>query len=135
MTITMPAPAAIMDMLGNADAQAVLDRLVVAVTQWQQVVETEQTKRRAITADECLWLAAIEADCRILMTYLDRSFDERAANFRELFGKLDRAMAGDGTEVADILGAITTLAMRSPFSDLKDAATVTAKLRDRDTEW
>jgi hypothetical protein len=135
MTITIPAD--LMDSLGDASApaQAVLDRLVGSVSEWQRVVKTEQSKRRKIAAVERMWLAAIETDRQFLMTYLDRSFDERAVNFRALFDDLDRAMAGDGSQVTDILAAITTLALRSPFDGLKDADTVTAKLCDSKMEW
>lgn len=123
------------DILGSSEASIVLDRVLSAVSQWQQVIETEQTKRQAIAATERTWLAAIEADRKALLNYLDRSFDERAENFRQLFNSLDRSMATDASQVADILGAITTLAMKSPFNDLKDAATVTANLRDEKHEW
>ena len=127
--------AAGLQVLNSADAKAVLDQMVAAVQQWQQTVETEQTKRAIITADEKKWLAAIETDRQVLLTYLDRSFDERADNFRRLFDSLDHAMSADTSQVAEILGAITTLAIKSPFNELKDVATVTANLNDKDYEW
>lgn len=123
------------DILGSSDASIVLDRMLNAVGEWQHIVETERSKRAAIEADERKWLAAIEADRQALITYLDRSFDERSENFRQLFNALDRAIATEAGQVADVLGAIATLAMRSPFNDLKDITTVTANLRNDQHEW
>lgn len=116
-------------------AEQVLQRIMDAVGDWQGTVAVEATKQQAIAAEEARWLAAIEADRSILLNYLDRSFDERRENFRQLFEELDRAMSGDTTHVADILGAITTLAMKSPFQDLKDVDTVTANLNDPTYGW
>ncbi|TVS19721.1 MAG: hypothetical protein EA417_00120 [Gammaproteobacteria bacterium] len=132
-----PANTAIagLQILNSADARAVLDQMVAAVQQWQHTVETEHTKRTAITAHEQKWLAAIETDRQVLLTYLDRSFDERADNFCRLFDSLDQAMTTETTQVGDILSAITTLAMTNPFSELRDVATVTANLHDKDHEW
>ena len=121
--------------LNSADAKAVLDQMVAAVQEWQQTVETEQSKRAAITAYDHKWLAAIETDRQVLLAYLDRSFDERANNFRRLFYSLDQAMTTDTSQVGDILGAITTLAMDSPFNELKDVTTVTTNLNDKDFPW
>jgi hypothetical protein len=53
----------------------VLQKLMDAVRDWQETVAVEATKQQAIAAEEARWLAAIEADREILLTYLDRSFD------------------------------------------------------------
>jgi hypothetical protein len=116
-------------------AEQVLQKIMGAVRDWQETVAVEATKQHAIAAEEARWLAAIEADREILLTYLDRSFDERRENFRRLFEELDRAMSGDTAHVADVLAAITTLAMKSPFQDLKDVDTVTANLSDPNYGW
>jgi len=116
-------------------AEQVLTKIMDAVGNWQETVAVEATKQQAIAAEEARWLAAISADRAILLDYLDKSFDERRENFRRLFEELDRAMSGDTAHVADILGAITTLAMKSPFQDLKDVDTVTANLNDPTYGW
>lgn len=116
-------------------AEQVLQKLMDAVRDWQGTVAVEATKQQAIAAEEARWLAAIEADREILLTYLDRSFDERRESFRRLFDELDRAMSGDTAHVAEVLGAITTLAMKSPFQDLKDVDTVTSNLNDPNYGW
>lgn len=136
MTTTLtPAAHSLNTLIASPNAQSLAIQLVDAVRHWHQTIESEQTKRRTIAADEALWLAAIDADRQALLTYLDRTFDERAASFRELFAKLDQAMETDSAQITDILGAITAIAVKNPFSGLDDAATVSARLLDRDTEW
>jgi hypothetical protein len=44
-------------------------------------------------------------------------------------------MSDETAPVADVLGAVTTLAMKSPFQDLKDVNTVTANLNDPNCGW
>ena len=135
MSTNSPISSNTTGLSGPVAAEEVFNRVVGAVREWQETVAVEATKQRAIAAEEARWLAAIEADREILLTYLDRSFDERAENFRRLFEELDRAMSGDTTHVADVLGAITALAMKSPFQDLKDVDTVTANLHDPNYGW
>lgn len=122
-------------LLTGADAVAVIKNVVGAVGEWVQIVEQEKTKRAEIAAKEAATLAAIAADRDVLLTYLDRSFDERRDNFDRLFVALDDAMRHHRSAVADLLGAITTLALKSPFADLADAPSVVARLHDKDTEW
>jgi hypothetical protein len=118
-----------------AGADLALQKIVSAIQEWQQTVALEASRQRAIAAEEARWLAAIEADRQLLLTYLDRTFDERRENFRRLFEELDRAMGAEPAHVADLLGAITTLAMKGPFQDLKDVDTVTANLNDPKYGW
>jgi hypothetical protein len=119
----------------GVDAMALATQIIDAVGEWVQVVQTERTKRAEIDAWERTTLAEIRARRDLLVTYLDRSFDERAANFRELFRALDQAFDQGPEQVAVVLGSITTLAMHSPFSDLKDVATAVDALKDPDHEW
>lgn len=104
------------------DPNAALTQVVDAVTDWVTVVQTEQTKRAAITAWETTQLARIAAQRDLFLDYLDKAFDERAQNFRALFGALDRVIGQDAAVAADILGAITTLASSSPFAELNDVS-------------
>ena len=91
--------------------------------------------RTQIHAWESATIAEITAKERIFLTYLNRSFDERERNFAELFQALDKAMSEDVGDVAHILGAITTLAAKSPFNDLHDIELVKESLNDPDHEW
>lgn len=122
-------------LLTGADALTVIKDVVGAVGEWVEIVEQEKTKRAEIAAHEAVALAAIATDREILLTYLDRSFDERKENFEKLFTALDDAMRNDRAAVADLLGAITALAVKSPFADLTDAPSVVARLNDKGSEW
>lgn len=131
-TTILPEPKQI---FAGVDAIEVVNKLVDAVNQWHHIVETEQSKRAIIAAQERALLAAIAADREGLLNYLDRSFDERAQQFRELFAKVDQVIGTDSGEVTELLGAITALALKNPFADLQDVKTVTENLYDKDFVW
>lgn len=97
--------------------------------------EEEATKREAIAARRDVLLSEIEAKRELFITYLNRSFDERERNFEKLFAVLDEALGGDGSQVASILGSITTLAASSPFKELHDIEFVRAAVQDPDHVW
>ena len=70
------------------------------------------------------------------MAYLDRSFDERAENFRALFAVVDKAIAsGNNDQLALTLNSIIEIAKSSPFKDLANLASVRSALDDPDHEW
>ena len=113
-----------------------LGEIVFAYTEYQQVVEQERTKRREIDAWESQTIAKINATRDLLMAYLDRSFDERAENFRSLFCIVDQALAaGNNEQLALALHSITEIAKSSPFKELANLASVQAALNDPDHEW
>ncbi len=122
--------------IGNINPQQLLALLVGEVNDWVKVIQEEGTKRTAIDAQRQVMLAQIDARRDIFITYLERSFDERAVNFDALFTRLEAACtAGNSADIATILGAITALAAKSPFADLHDLDLVKANLGDADYEW
>ena len=111
-------------------------QLVDAYTEYQRVAQEERTKRREIAAWEKAAVATIEQRRDVMMKFLDRSFDERAENFREFFTLADQAIAtGDNDQLAAILTSIVELAKTSPFKDLADLTKVEAALDDPDHTW
>ncbi|MCC5603311.1 hypothetical protein [Nostoc favosum] len=120
-----------------------LQQMVLAYTDYLKVAEQEQTKRREIDAWENETITKINAQRELLMAYLDRSFDERAENFRALFAVVDNAMptagyayaSGNNDQLALTLNSITEIAKSSPFKDLANLASVRAALDDPDHEW
>ncbi|MFW9260974.1 hypothetical protein [Nostoc sp. CALU 546] len=113
-----------------------LQQMVSAYTDYLKVAEQEQTKRREIDAWENETITKINAQRELLMAYLDRSFDERAENFRALFAVVDNAIAsGNNEQLALTLNSITEIAKSSPFKDLANLASVRAALDDPDHEW
>jgi ribonucleotide reductase alpha subunit len=113
-----------------------LQQMVTAYTDYLIIAEQEQTKRREIDAWERETITKINAQRELLMAYLDRSFDERAENFRLLFAVVDSAIAsGNNEQLALALNSITDIAKSSPFKDLANLASVRAALDDPNHEW
>ncbi|MEH2299197.1 MAG: hypothetical protein V7K88_09180 [Nostoc sp.] len=113
-----------------------LQQMVSAYTEYKIIAEQEQTNRRDIDAWEKETITKINAQRDLLMAYLDRSFDERAENFRALFAVVDNAIAsGNNDQLALTLNSITEIAKSSPFKDLANLASVRAALDDPDHEW
>lgn len=130
VTILPKAPAAT-----PFDAALALTQVVDAAQRFLETREQEITKRAQIDAWESATIAEITAKEQIFLTYLNRSFDERERNFAELFQALEKAMSDDTGDVAHILGAITTLAAKSPFNELHDIELVKNALNNPDHEW
>ncbi|MEH2120375.1 hypothetical protein [Nostoc sp.] len=112
------------------------DIVASAYTEYKLIAKQEQTNRREIEAWEKETITKINAQRELLMAYLDRSFDERAENFRALFVVVDNAIAsGNNDQLALTLNSITEIAKSSPFKDLANLASVRAALDDPDHEW
>lgn len=113
-----------------------LERIVEACTDYMKIAEQEQTKQREIEAWEKTTIAKIKAQRDLLMEYLDRSFDQRAENFRQMFDLVDGAIAtGNNQQLALTLDAIVVLANSSPFKEWASLSSVRAALDDPDHEW
>jgi hypothetical protein len=120
-----------------------LQQMVSTYTDYLKVAEQEKTKRREIDAWEKETITKINAQRELLMAYLDRSFDERAENFRALFAVVDNAMpsagyayaSGNNDQLALTLNSIIEIAKSSPFKDLANLASVRSALDDPDHEW
>lgn len=113
-----------------------LQQMISACTEYMKVAKQEQTKRREIDVWEQTTIAKINAQRELLTAYLDRSFDERAENFRSLFCVVDRAIAaGNNEQLALALHSITEIVKSCPFKDLANLASVRAALDDPDHEW
>ena len=124
---------ALNDMINPAEC---LQQIVSAYTEYKIIAEQEQTKRREIEAREKVIVAKINAQQDLLMAYLERSFDERAENFRSLFCVVNQAIAaGNNDQLALALHSITEIAKSCPFKELANLASVQAALDDPNHEW
>ena len=113
-----------------------LREIASAYSEYRRIAAQEETKRREIEAWEKEAITKINAQRDVLMTYLNRSFDERADNFRALFDVVDRAIAVDNNEqLALALHSITEIAKSSPFKELANLASVRKALDDPNHEW
>ena len=112
------------------------DLIAQAYLEYRQVVEQEQSKRLTIDAFEREAIAKIEAQKEFLITYFNRSFDERAKNFAALFIIVDCALAtGDNEQLALALSSITAITKTSPLDGLIDYTGFQAKLDNSDYQW
>ncbi|BAY97256.1 hypothetical protein NIES37_11940 [Tolypothrix tenuis PCC 7101] len=113
-----------------------IQQIVSAYAEYKIVAQQEKTKRHKIDAWEKASITKINAQRDLLMAYLDRSFDERAENFRALFAVVDSAIAsGNNEQLALTLNTITEIAKSSPFKDLANLTNVRAALNDPNHEW
>ncbi|SRR5579883_523237 len=113
-----------------------LQQIVSAYTQYKIIAEQEKTQRREIDAWEETTIAQINAQRDLLIAYLERSFDERAENFRALFAVVDQALiSGNNEQLALTLNSITEIAKASPFKELANLASVRAALDNPEHEW
>ncbi len=123
------------DVAPGMDGMVVFREVLGAVDAWVQVYEAETTKRALIAARERAIIGEIQARRDLFLAYLDRAFDERESNFKELFRALDTALTETPDQVAVVLGSITALAAKSPFADLSDLDLVKQHLDDPEHEW
>ena len=122
--------------LPNLNPAESLQQMVSAYTEYLAIAEVERTKRRDIEAWEKEAITRINAQRDLVITYLDRSFDERADNFRALFGVVDNALCeGDNEQLAIALNSITEIAKSSPFKDLANLTSFRAALNDPNHVW
>lgn len=104
-----------------ADAMAALREIVSAAREYNQIRETEQTKRALIAAEEHVQVDRIQAAEGILRQYFDRVFAERANTNQELFTRLDSAMeSGDPQMVHAVVRGIVDMAQASPLAGIED---------------
>ena len=113
-----------------------LNEIVQAWTNYLEIAEKEKTKRCAIEAWEKTTFAEIEMKRDFIISYLERSFDERAKIFQSLFKTLEQATAsGDNQQLSLTLQAITELAKTNPFKELSDISAVKANLSEPNHIW
>lgn len=119
-----------------AQAAEVLNNLVDAAKEVNKFQEVQITKRASIESLRQQALAKIDAQKALLMTFLTRTFDERAEIFQQQFRVIDDALAtGNIQQLALGLDSVSKLAASSPFKDLSSIASVGKALDDKNTVW
>jgi hypothetical protein len=118
------------------EALSVVDDLVKMTGEVEKFREAQKTKRTAIEAEKEVALAKLDAQKKLLMEYLDRTFDERKLNFQKYFDVIDDALIkGNTQQLAMGLNSINELAQSSPFKDLASIDQVGKALEDKNHEW
>ncbi|GEL73272.1 hypothetical protein [Myxococcus virescens] len=99
-------------------------------------IQKEKTEQVRIQMTAQVDVERIRANRDVLLDYLDRSFDERKENFRQLFARLDTAIASNNTELTGaVLDSVLKLADSSPFKALRDVAATREALSEKGKEW
>lgn len=99
-------------------------------------VQKEKTEQARIQMAAHVDVERIRANRDVLLDYLDRSFDERKENFRQLFTRLDTAIATNNTELSGaVLDSVLKLADSSPFKALRDVSATREALSEKGKEW
>lgn len=96
--------------------------------------EIQKSRRAEIQAEAKVRIAEIDAMKDVIMTYLNKTFDERSKIFAKQFECVDKALAeGDVNFLAVSLNSITELAKSSPFKALTDINVVQKQLSNKNT--
>lgn len=99
-------------------------------------IQKERTRQTELRLSASVEIARIHSTRDVLRDYLERSFDERRANFDKLFERVDAAIAAGNVElVSATLHAVVTLAQSSPFKALTDHASTRAALQEKGKTW
>jgi hypothetical protein len=122
--------------MNSGDVAGAVKDLILMAGEVRKFEEAQITVRTDIAARRDIALANIEAQKTALMTYLDKSFDERKENFQKLFSVVDDALEKDNMqELAMGLESIIKLADSSPFKDLQTIEATATALTDPNHEW
>jgi len=98
--------------------------------------EYQETKRTEIRVKRDEIVKEIQSKKEIILTYLNKSFDERKENFAKLFSVVDNAIANNNTQQLAIgLDSINKLAAESPFKALTNIEGTRLALGDKSHEW
>lgn len=124
---------AVLDPMQVVDA---VKEIVLMAGEVRKFEEAQVTVRVGIAAERDVALARIEAQKAALLTYLEKSFDERRENFQALFRVVDEALANDNMQALALgLKSVIELADSSPFKDLATIDSTAAALADPDHTW
>jgi hypothetical protein len=119
-----------------AEAKEVLDGFVAMAGEVTKFTEVQKTKRKEIEAQRDIIVEKIHSQKEIILSYLEKSFDERKENFAKLFTVVDSAIANNNMqELALGLDSINKLADSSPFKALASLEGTKLALEDKNTEW
>jgi hypothetical protein len=133
---TEMAQTGLKGILSPSDALAVVDNIVQIAGEVEKFREVQKTKRAAIEAEKQVVITRLNAQKKLLIKYLDETFDERKENFKKLFDVIDDALAKENIQqLAMGLSSVTELAKSSPFKDLADIEQVGKALEDKNHEW
>ena len=118
------------------DALSVINNIVQIAGEVEKFREVQKSKRAAIEAEKQVIITKLDVQKKLLIKYLDETFDERKENFKKLFDVIDDALIkGNIQQLAMGLDSVNKLAKSSPFKDLANIDQVGKALEDKNHEW
>jgi hypothetical protein len=125
--------------LAAANPAEVVDTLKTFISiagEVKNFTEDQKTKRKEIEAKRDFLVNKIQTQKEIILTYLDKSFDERKKQFEKHFKVIDDAIEKNNIQqLAMGLDSMNKLAASSPFKDLANIDNVKHALGDKTYEW
>ena len=117
-------------------ALEIVKTLIFSTGEVAKFQELQITKRAEIERIRQQALAKIDMQKTLLMTYLEKTFDERKEIFKQHFKVVDDALAkGNMQQLVFGLDMINNLANSSPFKYLANIENVKSDLNDENKEW
>jgi len=110
--IPKPSPTQVFD---------ALKIIVDAHKENQQVMEIEQTKRKAIEAQKEVELKKLKKQRKVLEQYLEETFSERKMVITKMFDVLDKGIDSNNLElIQQSLASIVAIAKESPLKGIQN---------------
>jgi|LSQX01.1.fsa_nt_gb predicted RNase H-like nuclease (RuvC/YqgF family) len=101
-----------------------------------RAISEYRTERASIEANARVQIESIRSQREVIITFLEKTFEERHENFRNLFDRLDDALDNDNLEATKlVLCTLVHYAKSSPFDALRDAVSAHEALQDKSTIW
>ena len=118
-----------LDFIDNPDVVNVFKNLYNNTLESIKFCEEQRTERTRIKEESQQKIERIHAQRDILISYLNKTFDERKNQFDHYFEALDKAIEANNPQLmAMCLNSISTLALSSPFRPLIEAQKQYAEL-------
>lgn len=122
--------------LDAKSAFSLIDSLVGHYKEMKIAIEREETLREEIRANKEIEIARIQNTTRIILDYLERSYDERKFQFENYFNLIDKALGKNDINALNVLvTGVIELSKSSPFKDIVNVAKVQKDLEDPDKVW
>jgi hypothetical protein len=122
--------------INNYNPLESINMLIELNRDYKLTKQIEKTKREKIKADKEVFLKKINAQKRFLITYLEKTFDERKNVFEKYFKVVDDALEHDNIQQLSFgIDGIVKLSKESPFKGLEDLTKVQQNLLKDNTTW
>lgn len=87
---------------GTVNPLDTVNNIASHLIRWQQITETERTKRAEIDAKRDVLVANIQAEREAFIETLRANYKEREYVYQNLFDRLDQALASGQVEIAQL---------------------------------